>query len=367
MASYGRGADQVVEAVLLDSATPLHYSEIAARARERSGREIDVRRAHNAAATIGILLGRGVYGLEQHLKLTKDMRDDLRDRVEEIILDGPDDRQWHTSELLSLVADRNVPYVEYLDKYVVDYVLDASSALRRLGRLTWTTSGSSAIARIDVRQAVTALLQHSNGPLTTNEIRQRLIAVRGVSDNFQIHSSDLVVRLPEGYWGLNDRDIALKRPHQLAFFDRLEGVLSARDKGIHITEIEDIVQKDIKDAPHMAAETIFSLAANDERLKVSFGEYLFLTKWGTARRETLMSAVIATLRASKKPLSIDEIVRQVDPRIERHCEKRAVISCLRAADATFDSSAGGWLAASEMAPTETDEMDMGSSELSLSG
>ena len=48
LASYGHGADQVVEAVLRDSDTPLHYSEIADRARERSGREIDVRRAHNA-------------------------------------------------------------------------------------------------------------------------------------------------------------------------------------------------------------------------------------------------------------------------------------------------------------------------------
>ena len=351
-----------MEAVLRNSETPLHFSEIADRARERSGREIDVRRAHNAAATIGILLGRGIYGLEHHLELTKEMQDDLRDRLEEIIVDGPDDRQWHASELLSRVADGNVPYVEFLDKYIIDYVLGASCGVRRLGRMAWTKAGSSMGARIDVRQAIAALLQHASGPLTTNEIRQRLIAIRGVGDHFQIHPTDLIVRLPDGHWGLNDRDVPLKRPHQAAFFHQLESVLSARGNGIHITEIEDVVLKDIEEAPPMAPETIFSLAANDERLKVMAGEYLFLAEWGDARRETMMKAVVETLRANGGPLSINEIVKEVEGRTERRCDRKAVISCLRAADAIFDSAAGGWFMASDAVQAEADEIEVGSIE-----
>jgi hypothetical protein len=140
------------------------------------------------------------------------MRDDLRGRLEEIVLDGPDDRQWHASELLARITDSNTPYVEFVDKYVIDYVFGSSSAVRRLGRMAWTIVSSSMGARIDVRQAVIALLQRSKGPLTANEIRQRLIAIRGVGDHFQIHPSDLIVRLPQGHWGLNYRDIALN-PH----------------------------------------------------------------------------------------------------------------------------------------------------------
>ena len=33
----------------------------------------------------------------------------------------------------------------------------------------------------------------------------------------------------------------------------------------------------------MAAETIFSLAAGEERLKVAAGEYLFVAAWGEMR------------------------------------------------------------------------------------
>lgn len=358
LASYGRGADQVVEAVLLDSATPLHYSEIAERAKERSGRDIDVRRAHNAAASIGILMGRGLYGLEHHLKLTKDMQSDLLDRLEEIVLEGPDDRQWHASELLSRVADSNVPYVENLDKYIIDYVLGASSTSRRLGRMAWAKAGSSMSARIDVRQAIAALLQNAGGPLTTNEIRQRLIAIRGVGDHFQISSSSMVVRLPGRQWGLNDRDVPLKRAFQGAFYDHLETVLNARGNGIHITEIEQVVRDEIADAPQMSPETIFSLAANDPRLRVTSGEHLFLTKWGDARRQTLMEALIETLKGRDDAMSLDGIVAEVEARTRRSCDQSAVISCLRSADATFDPSAGGWVLRSDIPHAELDEPDM---------
>jgi Sigma-70, region 4/Bacterial RNA polymerase, alpha chain C terminal domain len=358
LASYGRGADQVVEAVLMDSTKPLHYSEIAERAKERSGRDIDVRRAHNAAASIGILMGRGLYGLEHHLKLTKDMQSDLLDRLEEIVLEGPDDRQWHASELLSRVADSNVPYVEVLDKYVIDYVLGASSAVRRLGRMAWAKTGSSMSARIDVRQAIAALLQNAGGPLTTNEIRQRLVAIRGVGDHFQISSSNMIVRLPGQQWGLNDRDVPLKRAFQAAFYDRLETVLNARGNGIHITEIDQIVRSEIADVPEMPPETIFSLAANDHRLKVTSGEYLFLTEWGAARRKTLMEALIDTLRGRDGPTSLDRIVGEVEARTERRCDKSAVVSCLRSAEATIDPLAGGWVLRSDTAQVDMDEPDM---------
>lgn len=51
--SYGRGAEQVVEAVLFDSPRPLHYTEIAERVAARSARPVDMRRVHNAAAARG--------------------------------------------------------------------------------------------------------------------------------------------------------------------------------------------------------------------------------------------------------------------------------------------------------------------------
>jgi hypothetical protein len=273
-------------------------------------------------------------------------------------VDGPDDRQWHASELLSRVTDSDVSYVEFLDKYLIDHVLGASSEVRRLGRMAWTKATSALGTRIDVQQAISALLQHANRPLSANEIRQRLIAIRGVNDHLQIHPTDLIVRLPDRRWGLNDRDIALKRLDQTSFFNRLVTILKSRGDGIHITEIEDVVRKEIGDVPRLAPETIFSLAINDERLKVTTGEYLFLAEWSDARRQTLMTAVLEALRASATPLSIDEIVGDVEARTRRHCDKRAVLSCLQATDAVVDAATGGWLVTSNIPPTEIDQLEI---------
>lgn len=341
-ASYGRGADQVVEAVLLDSDVPLHFSEIAKRANLRAGKDFDVRRAHNAAASIGVLFGRGIYGLDHHIRLSDQERVLICDELEQVILGGPDERQWHNSELLSIAAERNLPKIEALDKYTIDIVLRPSQAIQSLGRMTWSKAMSSGSNRIDVRQAVIALLQKAGAPLTSNEIRQRLVAIRGVSDNFQIYSSNSMVRIDTLRWGLNDRDIPLKRADQRAFIDCLVDILGERKQGIHITEVLEEVGDLLKSPEQLSSETIFSLASLDNRLQTTTSQYLFLREWGEARRQTLADATLATLRDAKSSLSLDEVVAGVQKGILRPCEKRAVSSCLKAIDAVFDESTGKW-------------------------
>jgi RNA polymerase sigma factor (sigma-70 family) len=357
LASYGRGADQIVEAVLLDADTPLHYSEIADKARQRSGREIDIRRAHNAAASIGILLGRGVYGLNHHIRLSEKDRDAVRDEIELVILDGPDDRQWHTSELLSIVAETDAARSDLLDRYIVDALLASSQVVRRLGRMTWTKTISSSNSRIDVGQATVSVLQQAGCPLTTNEIRQRLIAVRGVSDNFQIHSSEFLVRLPHGYWGLNDRDICLNRPQQAELLEGLFTTLRRTEKGIHISEIEEVARGVTSSHEELAGETIFSLASCDRRFQINSAQYLFLREWGDARRLSVIVAVLETLRASSGSLSIEEIVAGTQRRIQRQCGKGAVRSCLQALDAHYDPDEQQWSPPLEEALDEVEPLE----------
>ena len=82
--SYGRGAAQVVEAVLFKSERPLHYTEIAERVAARSARPVDIRRVHKAASVVAILLGRGTFGLEKHVKLSAEAADLLREEAENL-------------------------------------------------------------------------------------------------------------------------------------------------------------------------------------------------------------------------------------------------------------------------------------------
>ncbi|MCW5673947.1 MAG: hypothetical protein KIT15_05150 [Xanthobacteraceae bacterium] len=331
LASMGRGADQIVEVVLSESDRPLHYREIAKRVRTQWNKDIDVRRAHSAAATVGILFGRGTFGLQRHLNVDEVEQASIREELENIILEGPDERQWHSNELLGLIAERGLSDSDFIDKYIVDHILRASPALRSLGRMAWCKAGNKT-ARIDVQQAVVSLLQKAGTPLTSEEIRQRLIALRGVSENFQIIASSSVIRLGPGYFGLNDRDIGIKRAKQPQLLDGLFEVLNKRGSGIHISE----VPSELNEIAQITPTALFSIASMDPRFQLNTAEYLFLTEWESSRREALLDAVTRILTEANEPLSFDAIVQQAEFRTKRVYDRRAVSGCLKAIEATFD-------------------------------
>jgi hypothetical protein len=106
LASYGWGLERVFEAILQESSVPMHFSALAEQAAQRLGKDIDLARARNEAAEVGILLSRGVYGLERHIGLTEIELSALQEEVEDIVWSGPSDRQWHASEILTVLAER---------------------------------------------------------------------------------------------------------------------------------------------------------------------------------------------------------------------------------------------------------------------
>jgi hypothetical protein len=133
--SYGRGAEQVVEAVLHDAERPLHYSEILERVGQRSKREFDIRRIRSAAAAVGFLLGRGTFGLAKHLPLNAKDLAALAEQAEGVISDWPLDRQWHATEILTTLIEAGSRQALTADKYVLDAALRRSGEMQSLGRL----------------------------------------------------------------------------------------------------------------------------------------------------------------------------------------------------------------------------------------
>lgn len=353
LTSYGRGVDHIVEAVLTESDEPLHYSTISALATDRAGRAIDIRRAHNAAATVGHLLGRGTYGVDRHLPKPEVLQR-VSDEAEDIVASGPPGRQWHASEILSALVERNSSDYpgELINKYVVDIALRKSGDLKRLGRMIWKEADASDDAsRIDVRQAIISLLQQAGRPLQTDEIRQRLIALRGVNEHFQIATLDPVLRVGVGLWGLNDRDISIKRPNQPRLLDGLVTILKDRGIGIHVSELE---RSSLMSVSGLSAQTLFSLACGDSRLRVNPGQYLYLEEWGEPRRESMSEAVAAVLTPSTSPLALEEILLQVEKRMRRACDRRSLVNCLQALEAEMDPLTEAWSLDSRIAPVEED-------------
>ena len=258
---YGRGAEQVVEAILHDAEQPLHYSEIAQLASARAGREIDERRAHSAAAEVGHLFGPGTYGLMKHVRLSLEDLDAIADEASEVVFEGPAQRQWHTAEMLEALRQRGAPGTA-AGKHVLDIALKRQGQLTSLGRMMWVAPGGDIDAlRVEVRQAQIAILQQAGRPLTTGELRQRLIAVRGLNESMQLSQADPVIKLESSLWGLNDRDIPIKREHQPQLLDSVQGMLNRLGRSVHVSECSKLLSARISE------RTLISLIQSDRRFK----------------------------------------------------------------------------------------------------
>lgn len=272
LTSYGRGADQLVEAILQGSETPLHYREIASLAATRGSRALDERRAHGAASEVGYLFAPGTYGLLKHLSVTREKREALAEEAADIVIEGPLERQWHTSELLEHLRDRRVDVPAGFNKYELDIALKQQGSLTSFGRMVWANPDAAGdTVRVEIRQAVIALLQQAGRPLTSSELRQRLIAVRGINHGMQFAAQDPVIKLDWDTWALNDRDISIKRPDQPAFLDEMADFLKARGSAVHVSECSTLMGN------RLPPRAILCLAAPDSRFQATSSGHLSLS------------------------------------------------------------------------------------------
>ena len=139
--SYGGGAEQVVEAILAESDTPLHYTEIAERARLREGKSLEPSTARSVAADIGFLFAGGTYGLARHVPFSEEQMSRIRTEAEDIVCSETSGKQWHSFEILSELSERLDGDFHGLDKCMLDIALAESKMLSRFGRMTWAEAG----------------------------------------------------------------------------------------------------------------------------------------------------------------------------------------------------------------------------------
>jgi hypothetical protein len=353
LTSYGRGADQIVEAVLAASPMPLHYSEIARQAKAIHGREMEIRRAHNAAASVGFLFGAGVYGLARHVPLNEDEMAEVRAEAEEVILSEPG-RQWHCFELMGVLLERLEREYVGLDKYVLNIALRQSESVKWLHKMTWVAKDeeSNEQGRIGIHQAIVAFVKSAGHPLTADEIKRNLTAVRGVNSTFAVTAVDPLIRMGGGLWGLNDRDVPIKRAEQRIYIDLLVEHLEGKQSGMYRDEVADLLE-----LSGLPIETFFSILTQDSRLKVSTGRCAYLSKWGEPRRETVGHAVQVVLNESPEPLQIEVMLQLVAQRMARPCDRSQISSALQAVGAVYNEEMRTW-AKADISLDNADDDDM---------
>lgn len=352
LVSRGRGVEQAVAAILSESAQPLHFSQIAVRATECLGREVEPPRAQSAAAAVGILLGRGIYGAERHVTLTPAERDLIREEAESIVIAGPAARQWHASEIFSALVESEI-LPPSLDKYGLNYVLSTSPMLEDLGRMTWVQKQAGLLHnRIEIRQAVLSLLEDAGRPLRTSEIQQRLLAQRGVNETIQIAVNDPLIRLAPGLWGLNDRDAPIARHDQTDLIECLISALEARGEALHASELGELLSSRW---PELTSAMAISLATLDPRLRSAPGQYLYAQSWGDPRRETLSEAVKTVLLEANAPVTLESVSLLVGSRLGRSVPKERISASLQSLGAIYNPNEGTWCNAGAAGEPEADD------------
>jgi len=345
LVAYGCGVEQLVEAILADSDYPLHYTVIVRKIAERFDRPIETRYAHAATGRVGLLYGRGTYGLMRHFPLSDDEADLVVAETEDLIESGKAERQWHCNEICDALAERGIDFEGRLNPYVVNIALQRSKSLAYLGRLMWTAAAGrklTSVHRIDVHQAIVSLLRDEGRPMNYLQIREKLAKERGLSDYFQIFPRDPLIHLGRGIWGLLDRDLLLTETEQEAVFDEIAEVLRQRQSGLHVTEIVGSLTKNRELAERIDGTMLMALAQRSGRMRVSYGQYLYLPKWGEPRRMQLADAVKTALKKSPNGLRAQELVEVASVLIGRPINRDAIYGPLSTIGAEWTEKTGRW-------------------------
>jgi RNA polymerase sigma factor (sigma-70 family) len=314
--SFGLSAESAVQTVLLQAECPLHYSEVAMRATELLGKTIDELRAQNALMNQGAMLyGRGIYGLEKFNPISPRMCNNIRLVVNNIMYDGPLMKQWHASEILSILQAKFSALPEELDIYILSIILRKSDRLVYLNRMVWGRSDSkqSVNDRVDMADAFTQILEKFGGPLKGTEIKERLADIRGVPKTLQLQSTERMIQVGPDFWGLVERDVGGTDAENTKKLDTLYYILNERQKGIHVSEVENFVEVSDESEDLPSAYALLNLAQRDDRLHLGRSMYLGLTEWdGDTRRLNTSQAVRELLATMVKPMTIAEIQARVE-------------------------------------------------------
>ncbi|MFT6030014.1 MAG: hypothetical protein ACI8O8_001757, partial [Oleiphilaceae bacterium] len=313
---FGRSAEAAVSAVLSRAEKPLHYSEIADRATEIYGKEVSERLAHAASPKVGAkLYGPGIYGLQHHNPISERTCNNLRLIVSKMIQAGDIMKQWHCAEILTKLKEQFTSLPAELDHYILNIILEEVDNLTYLNRMVWarTDSGQSIDDRVDMADAFTKILEDNGAPLKSKELKGRLRSVRGVVENLQIQPSGNMIQVGPDYWGLIDRDIGGSELIHADKLNKLYSLLKDRQKGIHVSEVEGLIEVSDGSSELPSAYALLNLAQRDDRFHLGQSMFVSLAEWeGESRRLNISQAVRKLLTTMTEPMSTAEIHSRVE-------------------------------------------------------
>lgn len=357
--SFGLGAENKVEAILMGSETPLHYSEIAKKVENKYHQPLDIRRIHLAAKNVGMLFGRGTYGLVKHFPLSDTECNLLLKEIEDFIDESDNKKQWHCSEICEAMQERGLDFNIHFSQYIINIVLSRSKSFTNLNRMIWTKRSDAvrinAEKRIEINQAIIMFIKNAGKPLTGNDIREKLISSRGLGGFYQIQPEGSLIRVGRNLWGIKERDLPFSENELTMLFEKTKKELEIRQKGLHISEIKNILldSQSLEKLINNQSLILF-LIQKSSIMKVDQGQYIYLADWIDSRRFSMREAALKIFNSS--PLdgyTLDELHQKIEKLIERTIEKSKVSGTISNIEAIYNEKSKRWTL-----PNEDEEADI---------
>lgn len=348
LVAYGDGVKELLKVVLFEAEEPLHLTEIVKRVRDRSPRDYATSVITNGLPGVGLILGRGAYGLRHHIPLSDAEIAELVLAAEEVVLSDVA-RQWSTTELCYEVTARGLFANDALDKYILGACLRSHSRnLADVGRGVWAgTGGLGTNDRIQIRDRILQLLVDAGRPLSTEELKASLVATRGLTATFQIQPRDPLFRLGTARWGLLDRDLEIPISDTVEHLDELKAELLRTGKGIHVSEVIAVLkQAGLNVSWIHDPEILLALATRNRSMKVTQSRYLCLPDWPNEQRVLPAQAVLDAFTVSPRSGS-DDLALIASANAERPITSDVVRGVMNDNDYRFDRSEGVWKKAKE--------------------
>lgn len=358
LAGFRGSAEELVLAVLRAAGAPLEVAEIHRRIIAMGHTQRSEHSIRNASQNVAMLYARGVYGLAKHCPLDASQLATIRAEVDDIMGGGDTAKQWHTSELFDALIERGFDFDGALTKYLINIALRGSPHLSYLRRMVWrhksSTEANNASARLDLLQAVIALVEAEGRPMTTAAIREKLLAERGVNATFQIHPEPPLLRIGPGTWGLLGRDASIDAA--MPIIDKLKARLAELQRGIHVTEFARELNLPQFES-ELETHKLVALARTSG-IRIDRSQYVYPEEWSSSRRVFISDAVSRALDESAPyGASLDYICKRVEELILRKVPRVLVSQLLQHTDARWDPLSGVWRAGLADDAAEPDEDD----------
>jgi hypothetical protein len=253
LVSAGRGAIPKLIALLESSDRPLSVDEIYSKLglTEKDGRNYKNQLVDN---DLFYTFDTSIYGIRKHLNLTDPEIDFVNSVIKAHILENGSERQWHANEIYN-EANFTSTIKAKLNAYKIIICILQSDDFSYLGRFIFVLGQSkdSSIQKINYVEMIESLLEKSDEPLTTQEIKSAIEKERGLSNVFQIHDKKRIIPLRnypldkkrsiKTKWALIDKHLLMSREEVNTYVNEMSLIVKNNNNQISANKAIEVVKK----------------------------------------------------------------------------------------------------------------------------